>query len=114
MNIVTAYQAHQAPNVHGVDVRELLSTAHAQVMHITLQPGEELKRHITPVDVFFYILEGSGIVEIGDEQREVSADMLVESPAHIPHKLANNSNATFRVLVAKTPRQSAPTKVLPQ
>ncbi len=112
MNIVTAYQAREAHNAHGVDVRELLSTEHAQVMHITLQPGEELKRHITPVDVFFYILEGTGIVEIGDEQREVSADMLVESPAHIPHKLANPGVAPFRFLVAKTPRQSRPSKIL--
>ena len=51
-----------------------------------MQPGEALKRHAPPVDVFFYILEGRGIVEIGDEQQEVVADTLVESPARIPHR----------------------------
>jgi mannose-6-phosphate isomerase-like protein (cupin superfamily) len=29
------------------------------------------------VDVFFYVLEGKGVVEIGDETQEVSRDMLI-------------------------------------
>jgi quercetin dioxygenase-like cupin family protein len=57
-----------APNMHGVKVQKLYDTDHAQAMHITLLPGESLKRHITPVDVFFYVLEGVGVVEIGDEK----------------------------------------------
>ena len=52
-------------------------------MHITLQPGEALKPHSTPVDVFFYILEGSGDVDIGGERQTVHADCLVDSPANI-------------------------------
>jgi mannose-6-phosphate isomerase-like protein (cupin superfamily) len=64
------------------------------------------------VDVFFYILEGEGFVEIGDEQEAVSADMLIESPARIPHRLFNESDGDFRFLVVKTPRQSRATKVL--
>ena len=30
-----------------------------------------IKRHITPVDVFFYVLEGTGVVEIGKEKQTV-------------------------------------------
>lgn len=54
-------------------------------MHITLEPDESLKRHITPVDVFFYVLEDTGIIEIGDEKQEVGPDTLIDSPARIPH-----------------------------
>jgi len=43
----------------------LYDTEHAQAVHIELKPGETLKKHITPVDVFFYVLEGRGVVEIG-------------------------------------------------
>ena len=46
-------------------------------MHITLEAGESLKKHITPVDVFFYVLEGRGVVEVADERKEVGPDTLI-------------------------------------
>ncbi len=82
------------------------------VVVITLQPGEALKKHITPVDVFFYVLEGTGIIEIGDEKETVTQDMLVESPARIPHRWTNESDQIFRVLVVKVPRPTEETKLL--
>ena len=82
------------------------------MIHITLEPGESLKKHITPVDVFFYVLEGTGVVEIGDEKKAVSKDALIESPKDIPHCWYNESGATFRVLVVKTPRPVASTRLL--
>ena len=112
MKILPVTEAPESPNPHGVAVRKLYDTEHAQVMHITLQPGEALKRHITPVDVFFYALEGEGVVEIGDERATVGADTLVESPVRIPHRLLNESASPFRVLVVKVPRQTDPTKLL--
>lgn len=71
-----------------------------------------MKKHITPVDVFFYILEGKITVEIGDEKVVASPDTLVESPAKIPHRLINEGNSLGRVLVVKTPRPAEATKVL--
>ena len=100
-------------NPHGVSARKLHDSEHALVIHINLLPGEKLKKHITPVDVLFYILEGKGIVEIGDERMEVSTDMLIESPAKIPHRLINENDAPFRILVIKTPKPTTETKLLP-
>ena len=112
MKIVSALEEKGMQNPHGVQVARLYDTADAQVMHITLEPGESLKKHITPVDVFFYVLEGTGVAEIGDEKMEVSRDFLVESPKDIPHAWSNESDKRFRVLVVKTPRQAASTKFL--
>ena len=112
MNIVNAKQAPEMPNPHGVSARQLLSAEHAQVVMVTLQPGEKLKLHITPVDVFFYVLEGQGVVEIGGEQQTVSADHLIESPARIPHRLINDGDTVFCVLVVKTPRPTESTRIL--
>lgn len=81
-------------------------------MVITLQPGESLKKHITPVDVFFYVLEGTGIVEIGTGHAEVKKDQLVKSPARIPHRWINESEEVFRVLVVKVPKPKEETKLL--
>ena len=108
------YAASQSEKetVHKVTVQPLHSTEHVQATMITLQPGEALKKHVTPVDVFFYVLEGEGVVEIGKERITVSKDMLVDSPARIPHRLLNEGKETFRFLVVKTPRQTDPSKIL--
>ncbi len=112
MKITEVAKVLSGPNPHHVDARKIYDSPHAMAVVITLQPGEALKKHITPVDVFFYVLEGSGIVEIGDEKRTVEKDMLVESPARIPHKWTNESRGIFRVLVVKVPKPTEETKLL--
>ena len=101
METVDAKKVETIKNPHGVKVGKLYDTQYAKVMHILLEPGESLKKHTTPVDVFFYVLEGVGIIEIGDEKKEATADILINSPANIPHCLHNKSNTIFRVLVVK-------------
>lgn len=98
-------------NPHGVEAKKLLETEHSQVIHMNLKAGESLKRHTTPVDVFFYVLEGEGYVEIGEEKVLVKKDTLIESPKGIPHCLHNESKGDFRVLVVKTPCPTKPTEV---
>lgn len=97
---------------HKVDVRQMYSQPDAQVMHITLQPGESLKPHKTPVDVFFYILEGTPTIHIGENSMAFTKDTVVESPKEIAHYLSNSSNEIARILVVKTPSPQNPTKVL--
>ncbi|HDR89339.1 MAG TPA: cupin domain-containing protein [Bacteroidetes bacterium] len=97
---------------HGVDVRELYSKEPAQAIHILLQPGESLKPHITPVDVFFYVLEGNPTIHVGRESRSFPADTLVESPARIPHHISNESDTQVRILVVKAPRPTQATRLL--
>ena len=112
MKVVKAQEATKMDNAHGVDARPLHSTEHVQVVMITLEPGEALKLHVTPVDAFFYGREGQGIVEIGGEQTEIGPDVLVPSPAKIPHRRLNEGDATFRCLVVKTPRQKEESRLL--
>lgn len=112
MKMIDVRDAQCAFNPHGVDARRLYDTDHAQVMHLTLNPGDQLKRHITPVDVFFYVLEGKGIIEIGEEKNEVGPDTLIESPARIPHCWYNRGSERLRILVTKVPRPTESTKVL--
>jgi len=38
--------------------------------------------------------------------------MLVDSPARIPHRLINEGDGLFRVLVVKTPRPTEQSKLL--
>ena len=112
MKVLQVKDVQSKPNPHGLDVRSISDTESAQVVHITLQPGEALKKHITPVDVVFYVLEGRGVVEIGEERAEAGADTLIESPAKIAHRWINEGEVPLRVLVVKTPRPKEATKML--
>jgi mannose-6-phosphate isomerase-like protein (cupin superfamily) len=112
MKITEVVKVPSGPNPHHVDARKVYESPHAVAVVITLQPNESLKKHITPVDVFFYVLEGTGIVEIGTERATCTKDMLVESPARIPHRWINESKAVFRVLVIKVPKPTEETKLL--
>jgi quercetin dioxygenase-like cupin family protein len=112
MKITDVSKVESGPNPHHVDARKIYDSPHAMAVVITLQPGEALKKHITPVDVFFYVLEGTGVLEIGNEKQTVGKDMLVESPARIPHKWTNESSSVFRVLVVKVPKPTEETKLL--
>ena len=112
MKITEVAKVVSGPNPHHVDAQKIYDSPHAMAVVITLQPGESLKNHITPVDVFFYVLEGTGIIEIGDEKQALQKDILVESPARIPHRWSNESTAAFRVLVVKVPKPTEETKLL--
>jgi len=97
---------------HKVDVRRLYDHDNAQAMHISLKPGETLKPHITPVNVFFFILEGSVDVQVGEETITVAKDNLVESPKDIVHCLSNKTNDLARILVVKSPKPTSKSIVL--
>ncbi|MHA1681985.1 MAG: cupin domain-containing protein [Promethearchaeota archaeon] len=114
MKIVKTLETDIAETPHGVAVRPLFSNTHATFVHINLEPGESLKKHITPVDAFFYGLSGKGVVEIGDETREIVEGDLVFSPAKIVHRLSNpaTSSEPFSFLVVKAPTPTTKTQVL--
>ena len=112
MKSIEVKDAQIQSNPHGVESKKLYDSEKAQVVHILLKPGQQLKKHLTPVDVLFFVLEGRGIVEIGDEKREVGPDTLIDSPAKIPHCWYNQSNGNLRVLVTKVPRPVEATKIL--
>ena len=99
-------------NPHKVDARMLYNKDSAQAVHIQLNPGESLKPHITPVDVFFFVIEGTPDVLVGTERRKVEENSLVESPKDIVHCIYNNSEKTVRVLVVKAPKPTTKTKLL--
>ncbi|NLX35470.1 MAG: cupin domain-containing protein [Chloroflexi bacterium] len=112
MKIVIAEQQPESPNPHGIVARAVHSTEHTQVSHLTFQVGEKLRWHITPVDAFFFVIEGEAQVEIGDESEVVPAGALVHSPAGTKHRILNHGDGELRVLVVKTPAQTTGTQLL--
>ena len=97
---------------HNVDARNLYDTEHAVISVITLKPGQALKKHITPVDVAFYVLRGKGIVEVGKEKQEAEANTLIESPKDIVHCWYNESGEELSFMVIKVPKPARETKFI--
>jgi len=87
----------------GFVAKFLVERKDVQVIDLVLSPGQVVPKHITPVDVFFYVVEGKGVIEIGEEAEQVSATDITVSPAQIPHGLRAAPDSAFSVLVVKTP-----------
>ncbi len=112
MKAISALQVPEADNPHGVSVRKLHESEHVAAEFITLEPGQSLKLHKTPVDAFFFALEGEPTVEIGGERQTISPWTLADSPAAVPHRILNEGTKRVRVLVVKTPNPTAGPKIL--
>jgi len=91
----------------GPRIRKVLSSDDVVVTNVILGPGQELPVHSTPVDVFFYVRSGSGLVVVGDDEIDASDGDIVLSPKGIPHGLKAGQSREFSVLVVKTPNPDA-------
>ncbi|MFW5898373.1 MAG: cupin domain-containing protein [Candidatus Saliniplasma sp.] len=74
-----------------------------QVVILPFKPGQGLKVHTTPVDVFFYIVEGKAEITVGDEVKQIEEGSIVLSPKDVPHNVRNTSDGETKVMVVKTP-----------
>ncbi|MCD6441787.1 MAG: cupin domain-containing protein [Candidatus Marinimicrobia bacterium] len=112
MKIIDVKKQPAMKNIHNVNAATIYDSEFALTVHLTLQSGESLKPHITPVDVFFYVLEGEPTIMVGKEKQKVKADYLIESPAKIPHCIYNKTDHLVRILVVKVPKPTTETKLL--
>ena len=90
-----------ANGIHGV---KIYSEPEGEIIHLGLTPGAILKAHKTPVNVVFYILEGTASLTIGEEKKSFHKDMTIDSPKDIPHTVANEGESDLRLLVIKMPK----------
>ena len=89
---------------NGVNPERIYVEEEGTIVHITLKPEAHLPSHRTPVNVVFYVVEGSIRIDIGEESQVFTKDQMIESPKDIPHALTNTSaDRIARILVIKMP-----------
>jgi mannose-6-phosphate isomerase-like protein (cupin superfamily) len=88
----------------GVLARVMHSSPEAMIIHIAVAPGGFVKPHVTPVDMEFFVLEGSGSFSLGEESTEAGVGTLIPSPRGVPHGMKNPGPGVLRVLAIKNPR----------
>jgi mannose-6-phosphate isomerase-like protein (cupin superfamily) len=112
MEIIKTFEMEEIPNPHFISVRALHVSDQAQFEHLMLEAGDEQKKHIAFTNVYLYILEGSGLLEVGEETVTLSSDMLIEMPTQTPHRLINNGKERLRILNIKAPRPTKATHIV--
>ena len=69
-----------------------------------LRPGQAQKSHTHPgADKVYYVLEGGGTFQVGDEQRVLHAGMIVLAPSGVEHGVKNASSGDLTLLVLMAP-----------
>jgi quercetin dioxygenase-like cupin family protein len=69
-----------------------------------LEPGQVQKPHDhVDQDKFYYVMEGNGRFQLGDEQRTASTGEVVWAPAGMVHGVVNEGNGRLTLLVGIAP-----------
>ncbi len=69
-----------------------------------LEPGQEQATHDhADQDKFYYVIEGQGVFQVGDEQAAAGPGELVWAPAGVIHGVRNDSQARLTLLVGIAP-----------
>jgi len=89
--------------------RQVLYTgAHAQLVLMSLKPGEEIGDEVHEVDQFFYAVDGRGRIEIGGQPVEFEKGDAVLVPAHSRHNVINTDDESLKLFTIYSPPQHAP------
>jgi len=99
MKIINLTNAPKVP--FNVDGREIFSSEKACVIHLCLKPGESVKKHSNPFDVFFYVLKGSGILEAEAEPEELHENDATYVKANILRGWTNHKHEELKILAFK-------------
>lgn len=81
--------------------RRLYASPAAAIIHMTVNPGQEVLPHSADVDMEFFVIAGRGRFSVGGESAAAEPGTLVESPAGIPHGIANVGEGPLELLAFK-------------
>jgi len=77
--------------------KTILSKSVGSITLFAFDKGQSLSEHTSPYDAVVQVLDGSGRVTIGGQDRTVSAGQLIIMPANVPH--AVNAEEKFKMLL---------------
>lgn len=108
MNVIKVPKLPVVLTPKGLKYQTVVNIPEISILHLILQPGEQVPAHRTPVNVLFQVWEGKGTITVGEEKSEVEKGDFVFSPLQIPHALEADRGSAFSVLVMKVPNPQKP------
>ena len=106
MNIVRMSEIKGELNKKGFLMKTLIDHKNAAVRNIVLKPGDVIPPHAVEVDVFFYVVKGTGTIIIGKEENLVVEGDIVVCPPKTEMSVSANQEVEFSFLNVKTPSLS--------
>ena len=103
MQVIKLEDLTKVKTPRGVTGKKVYDAEPVNIMNLMLRSGEVVDTHVTPVDVFFYVVRGKGKIVVGEESGVVEATDIVISPKDIPHSVHASEGEDFDILVVKTP-----------
>jgi quercetin dioxygenase-like cupin family protein len=73
------------PGTKGVAGQVIHADARGTVSELAFARHGSIEPHTNPNTTWFVVIEGGGMVEVGDERARVAAGEAVLWPAHVPH-----------------------------
>jgi mannose-6-phosphate isomerase-like protein (cupin superfamily) len=70
---------------------------------VEIEPGGEQRVHSHLPEQIYYILEGAGIMTVGEETREMKRGECVFIPSGTPHGIRNHGKQVLRYFSAASP-----------
>ncbi|MEW6130777.1 MAG: cupin domain-containing protein [Acidobacteriota bacterium] len=109
MIIVNRNQARIIETAHGSALRPLIDRTTSTITQCSLAeellpPGAAVTaHHHRELEEIYYLIEGKGLMTVGDEEREVGAGDAIYVPRGARHRLKNIGDEPIRLLVACGP-----------
>jgi mannose-6-phosphate isomerase-like protein (cupin superfamily) len=83
------------------DGRILFRAEKNELVHITLHPGESIPLHPNPVDVLFFVVEGTAQLNTDNEIIDLNSNDSIFIKQGTNRGLTNNTDKILRILVYK-------------
>lgn len=109
MKIVNIRDASVINTRHGSQIRPLIDRTTSSIRQCSLaeerlQPGQAVAPHFhRETDEIYYVLEGQGVMTIGDESQDVSSGDAIQIPLNTVHSLANTGSVPMRIVLVCGP-----------
>ncbi len=84
-----------------IAAHKLYGSPRNELIHLCFRPGEVLEKHCNPFDVIFYVLEGTGTLEVDDQSVAAGPDTVIEVSAPELRGWTNTGAGDLRILVIK-------------
>ncbi len=102
MNEIKITSLEDAPkSASGLDAYKMYTSDNLEVMHLHLNPGQEISLHINPSDVVFCVMEGTLVLKTTGNRHKLNKFDLAEVKGGTERGLKNSSDKDTRILVMK-------------
>ena len=109
MKIINRVNAKVIPTPHGSEIRPLIDRTTSAITQCSLAeevlpPGCAVTpHHHRQLEEVYYILEGQGVMSVGDSEQEVGAGDAIYIPSDHRHTLKNTGTEVMKILLVCGP-----------